>query len=76
MKFDCGNSYAAATRASQMWHKWFAWYPVYTAPHKCVWLEYVERKRRLNPYYSPSIGCFNSPWRNFYRPWTGRLVWK
>ena len=76
MKLDCGNSAAAAHRASEMWHKWFAWYPVYVGPHNCQWLARVERKRRRNPYYMPSVGGLSSYWFNQYRPWTGRLVWK
>jgi hypothetical protein len=28
----------------EIWHRWYAWRPVYVPKYGLVWLEYVERK--------------------------------
>lgn len=28
-----------------IWHRWFAWFPIYVPKYGLVWLQYVERKR-------------------------------
>jgi hypothetical protein len=61
MKWDCGLSAVERYRASQVWHRWFAWWPTRIASHDCRWLETIER--RLNTGRHP---MYRSHWE--YRP--------
>lgn len=51
MRLNCGPSYeerlfAKFTRLN-VWHPWFAWFPVRVAKRDCRWLENVERKGKF-----------------------------
>ena len=65
MRIDCGNSKEAKRRLNNMWHPWFAWFPVRVGPHHCVWLGIIER--RYNKWSQQ--GSYD------YRPAQGALNW-
>ncbi len=44
MKFNCGPTREEKIAAKQLWHSWFAWFPVRVASGDCRWLELIERR--------------------------------
>lgn len=44
MIFDCGETVSEYEERMGEWHNWFAWYPIRMAPHRCAWLQTVERR--------------------------------
>lgn len=47
MKFDCGETHKEKNARLNVWHRWFAWYPVIISDHDCRWLEWVMRRGEL-----------------------------
>lgn len=45
MRFNCGKHYDARQADKEVWHRWFAWYPVHIEEN-CRWLEIIDRKGR------------------------------
>lgn len=43
-----GTQRDARWKASQEWHRWFAWHPINLYGVGTVWLEWIERRRVIH----------------------------
>lgn len=51
MKLDCGPTPRQRHQRKQLWHRWFAWFPVRIGPGDCRWLETIHRKGTYHASY-------------------------
>lgn len=63
MRLDFGETVVEEQERLTVWHKWFAWYPVFITSHDWRWLEFVERK---GEWHDNGLAVENC-WRFKYR---------
>ncbi len=54
MRFNCGPTWEDFRAARELWHPWFAWYPVRIGQH-CYWLETVQRRGAFSANFGEDL---------------------